>query len=86
MASAKNRNERDNWPAQNGEAADISAADHTFAQITRGVYIGTAGDLVVVTAGGSTLTFVGLAAGVIHPIACATIVDSSTAANIVGVW
>jgi hypothetical protein len=52
------------------EAADLSAADHTFANVIRGVYVGAAGDLTLRLAGDDAdVTFKGLAAGTILPVA-----------------
>jgi hypothetical protein len=54
---------------------------------TRGIYIGGAGDMVLVTTGGETVTFVGLPAGFILPVR-ANIIKSTgtTATNIVGLY
>ena len=80
------RNQLDSRPAMNAVAVTPSdSADLTYT--SRGVYAGAAGgDLRVTLLGGDTVTFVGLAGGVIHPI-CATRVWSTgtTATNIVAV-
>lgn len=55
--------------------------------ITRGVYVGTAGNVVAVLAGGEVVTFTGMAAGVLYPLAVSRInATNTTASNLVGVW
>lgn len=73
-------------PAVNAFA--VTPNDSTdLATATRGIYAGGAGDLKVTTLGGDTVTFVGLAAGVIHPIRVARVfATGTTATNIVGVY
>lgn len=51
---------------------------NNLAHTTRGVYVGVAGDLKVDMIGGETVTFVGLAAGIIHPIAANRIYSTGT--------
>ena len=54
---------------------------------TRGLYVGVSGDVKVVMIGGETVTFVGLAAGVIHPIRVNLVFSTGTdATGIVGVY
>lgn len=54
---------------------------------TRGVYVGVAGDLKCDLADGDTVTFVGLAGGIIHPIRATRIYATGTSAtSIVGVY
>lgn len=54
---------------------------------TRGVYVGVSGDLHVDLVGGSEVTFVGLAAGVVHPLRVARVyATGTTATSIVGVY
>lgn len=75
-----------NAPALNGRA--VTPSDTVdMLDCARGVYVGTAGDLKVITIGGDTITFVGLVAGVIHPICAARIFATGTTAdNIVAVY
>lgn len=73
-------------------------AEHAFAvtpadgtdqpHITRGIYVGVTGNVKVDMSGGETaITFVGLAAGVIHPIRAVRIYSTgTTATSIVGVY
>lgn len=58
-----------------------------LATSTRGLYVGATGDVKVDTVGGSTVTFVGLAAGVIHPIRARRVyATGTTATSIIGVY
>jgi len=62
-------------------AEAITPADATYITPTRGVYVGVSGDLKVIMLDGTAVTFVGLAAGVIHPIVCVLIYDTGTTAT-----
>jgi hypothetical protein len=54
---------------------------------TRGVYVGVSGNLKVDMENGQTVTFVGLVAGVIHPLCVKRVYSTlTTATNIVGVY
>ena len=54
---------------------------------TRGIYVGVSGDLAVVMAGGETVTFPSVAAGVLHPLRCSKVLETGTdASGIVGVY
>lgn len=75
----------------------MSPASHAFAitthntndlsAATRGIYVGVSGDVKVNTIGGETVTFVGLVAGVIHPIRATRVyATGTTATNIIGVY
>lgn len=48
---------------------------------TRGIYIGTTGDLKVDLAGGATVTYTGLAAGVQHAISAKRVYATGTTAT-----
>ena len=53
-----------------------------LADRTRGIYVGVSGDLSVILAEDTTaVTFVGLAAGVVHPIAAIRIRSTGTTAT-----
>lgn len=65
-------------------AAAITPHDSNRITPTRGLYIGVSGDVKVIMLDGSTVTFTGLAAGVIHPICCVLVYNTgTTATNIV---
>lgn len=69
------------------EAFEITEDDDAvISPPTRGIYLGGAGNLVVVLAGDSApVTFTALAAGVIHPLQVIKVMEASTATAIVGV-
>jgi len=73
-------------PAENG--ASVTPSDSVdLTNFTRGVYVGVSGDLKVDLVTGDTVTFVGLAGGVIHPIRARRIhATGTTATSIVGVY
>ena len=50
------------------------------------LYIGTAGALDVVTAGGDTVQFAAVLAGQFLPVQVVQVLDSSSATNIVALW
>lgn len=71
------------------KAAAVSTSDSTnFAAGTaRSLYIGGAGDAVVVMPDGTAITFAGLAAGTILPVYCKRVnATSTTATNIVAIY
>ena len=66
------------------EAVAVTPADATYLTPTRGLYVGVSGDVKVIMLDGTTVTFTGLAAGVIHPIQCVLVFSTdTTATNIV---
>lgn len=69
-------------------AAAITPHDtNVLTHVTRGIYVGVAGNVKVTMIGGEAVTFVGLAAGVVHPIAAQIIWSAgTTATSILGVW
>ena len=69
------------------KAAAVTAADTDLAYITRSIYVGTAGDLVVVMAGdGAEVTFTGIPAGSLLPIAVTQVKAATTASDIVALY
>lgn len=73
-------------PAENAFA--VTPSDDTdLAEDTRGLYVGVSGDVKVDLVGGTTVTFVGLAAGVLHPLRVKRVYETGTdAEDIVGVY
>lgn len=69
------------------KAVAITPSDSTdLTTPTRGIYVGVSGDLKVDLVGSGTVTFVGLAAGIIHPIAAKRIYATGTdSTDILGV-
>lgn len=73
-------------PAHGGFSITPDDSDE-LTRITRGIYVGVAGDVKVDFANGDTVTFTDLAAGVIHAIAVRKVYSTGTAAtNIVGIF
>ena len=73
-------------PAEN--AVEVTTNDSTdLATDARGVYVGVSGNLKATLVGGTTVTFVGLASGVIHPIQARRIwATGTTATSVVAVY
>jgi hypothetical protein len=71
-----------------GNAVAITPHDsNELSNVTRGLYVGVTGDVVVVTANGDEVTLTALAAGVFHPIRVKQVKSTNTTAtNIVGVY
>jgi len=67
---------------------DITPSDaNDLAAITRGIYVGTGGDLAVHDTEGTAVTFVGLAAGMVHPLRVRRVLNTGTTADdIVGIY
>ncbi len=61
----------------------ITPSDSTdLPQVSRGIYVGGAGNLVVTpAAGGSNVTFVGVPAGTVLPIRVSRVLSTSTTAT-----
>lgn len=73
-------------PITNG-AAVTPDDSNDLAYVTRGIYVGTAGNLKVTLLNGDAITFTSLAAGIIHPIRAKRIwTTGTTAANILGLY
>ncbi len=63
-------------------AVDVSGGNVALTRVTRGVYVGVAGDLEVIFVGDATsVILVGLAAGVWHPIQVQQINQAGTNAD-----
>jgi hypothetical protein len=77
---------RNSWSA----AASFAITKHDttdFAFYVRGIYVGGAGDVVVVNPDGSTCTFVGVPAGTILPVKARRVNSTSTTAtSMVGLY
>lgn len=60
----------------------VTKSDSNYLDfVPRGVYVGGSGDLAVEDSGGNQVTFVGLAAGVVHPISPYKILSTGTTAT-----
>jgi hypothetical protein len=73
-------------PARHGFA--ITPADTDFTQPTRGIWVGTGGDLVVrFEADGSTpTTITAVPSGTFLPFSLKRVAAATTAEDLVGVW
>lgn len=61
----------------------ITPSDTTVI-MARALYVGTGGDLAVVTDAGQTVTFTGVLGGTILPVKVSQVKAATTASNIVG--
>ncbi|MEM6847572.1 MAG: hypothetical protein AAF580_05775 [Pseudomonadota bacterium] len=53
--------------------------------LARALYIGSAGDITITTAAGSSVTFVGVSAGTVLPVhTCQVAATGTTAAHLIG--
>ena len=70
------------------DAFAITPSDSTdFAQVTRGVYVGGAGDVAAVMSDGTVVTFVGALAGSVLPIRAKRVNSTNTTAtSLVGLY
>lgn len=68
------------------DAFAVTPSDSTaFTIMARALYVGTTGDVTLITRGGTTLTFTAVPAGAIIPVRCSQVkTTGTTASNIVG--
>lgn len=75
---------RDNLAGiRSAEAIDVSSGDIELTNLTRGLYVGTSGDIVVQfsdDADAAPVTLKNLAAGVWHPLQVQKIIETGTTA------
>ena len=75
----------DTSTASNGAA--VTPSDSTELAGVRALYVGVAGNVAVVMAGGASLTFVGAAAGSILPLRVTKVMSTNTTAtNIIALY
>lgn len=67
-------------------AISITPADVDLTYPIRALYVGTAGDVIVEMLTGDVVTFVGVAASTVLPIAPKQVRTGTTALNIVGLY
>jgi hypothetical protein len=68
------------------QAAAVTPSDSTdLANASRALYVGTVGNLAIITVGGSTVTLVG-ASGWMPVRAARVLATGTTASDIVAVW
>lgn len=79
MAEDRWRLENPKVTAPSDDGFYITPDDDTdLAYVTRGIYIGTSGNLAVMRKSGNTIIYPNLAAGVIHPIRCIRVLATGT--------
>lgn len=79
-------NSTDAGPGYDGEAVDVSAADHEVtAECTRKIFVGGAGDLEFDTLGGTKLV-VAMAADTWHDLMVTKIYNANTTATQIAVF
>lgn len=82
------RSHTQNLTAPPTSAAELPPSDSTdLPYVTRGIYVGTAGNLKVRMQDGSLVTFNNVVAGQIYPLRIDRVLATgTTAAGIVGLW
>ncbi|MFZ0547822.1 MAG: hypothetical protein WAM60_20420 [Candidatus Promineifilaceae bacterium] len=63
------------------EAEAVTPSDSANIDPTRGIYVGTSGDLRVMMLNGDIVTFSSLAAGIVHPLQVVRVYSTSTTAS-----
>lgn len=66
------------------DAFAVVPANSDLSVFARALYIGSTGDVVIMTLKGTTVTFTAVSAGTILPIGCKQVRSATTAANIIG--
>lgn len=80
MVDLKARGPVEEWePAVDAE--EVSPHDTNDIEVTRGVYVGTGGDMKVDMASGTTVTFAAVVGGSVLPIRVTRIYDTDTDAD-----
>jgi len=64
----------------------VTPSSGDLAQVTRALYVGSAGDLHVQMLWGGTIVFANVAAGSLLPIRCSKVLPTTTAQSIVGLY
>jgi len=65
----------------------VTPSETELLNVSRGIYVGVSGDLEVTDLDNNKVTYVGLAAGVYHPIRAKIIhATATTADNIIAGW
>lgn len=74
-------------PAIGGEAIDVSSSDQELTWISRAIWVGGDGAIRVLMKDGTTLTFSGIVAGTVMPLAVSTVYQTgTTASNLVAMY
>ena len=73
------------YPAEH--AFSITTGPGNLEHVTRAIYVGVAGDIHVLMVGGQEITFLNLAAGILHPIRVQRVMTTgTTATDIIGLY
>jgi hypothetical protein len=67
-------------------AVALTQSDTATFRTTRGVYVGTAGSLVVTMNDGVDVTFTGCLGGMVYPFQIVAFKTASTASNVVALY
>ncbi|MES2531976.1 MAG: hypothetical protein V4636_13140 [Pseudomonadota bacterium] len=88
MPTAPDKKNYDSYEAPASDGLAVTPSDGTaLTVIARALWIGVAGNVSVVTLGGTTLTFVGVQAGSILPVRCTHVrATLTTATSILALW
>ena len=68
------------YPADNAETVTPSDST-TLSNVSRGLYVGTSGDVTVLMQGGQTVTFTAVPAGTVLPIQIQRVNSTNTTAS-----
>ena len=67
--------------ALDAETVDVSGADQAFNRLTRGIWVGSTGNIAVVMASGRATTFTNVPDGSLLPIAASSVLQTGTTAG-----
>lgn len=73
------------WPYTHASAVTKSDTDDVGTHMTRAIYVGVAGDVVAIMAGGETVTFKAMPVG-LHRIRVSRIKAATAATDIIALW
>ena len=80
-------NSKETLSSPKGGAFAITPSDDTDLTIgATAIYVGTGGNLVVITSFGQTVTFTNLADGQVLPVRVKRVLEASTATELVGLY
>lgn len=71
-------------PAESAESVTPAAED--LSSVSRSLWVGGSGDVVVKMAAGNTVTFAGVSGGTLLPIRVSQVLPATTATGIVALW
>lgn len=74
------------YDAPASDYAAVTKSDTTIIDGCRSLYVGGAGDVVLQTIAGVSVTFTGVPAGTILPVRCQKVMAATTATSIVALF